>query len=137
MSLASSVISGRRWLGWKRAASICRSGRGIPFSRAIEAGTISVDPGNISGLLGVWPERPRRHASIRMQTMRSVQSAHTAQKAVLSPCPANYAAVVQWPSAAPLAFGDVWTLFTGNPDDEALPKDKRSPDHWVQRQLRI
>jgi hypothetical protein len=38
--------------------------------------------------------------------------------------------VVQRQSGPPLAFGDVWTLFTGNPDDVALPKDQRSPDHW-------
>ncbi len=38
--------------------------------------------------------------------------------------------VVQRQSGPPLAFGDVWTLFTGNPDDVKLPKDKRSPDHW-------
>ncbi len=39
-------------------------------------------------------------------------------------------AVVQRQSGPPLAFGDVWTLFTGNPNDVVLPKDKRSPDHW-------
>jgi hypothetical protein len=38
--------------------------------------------------------------------------------------------VVQRQSGAPLGFGDVWTLFTGNPDNVVLPKDKRSPDHW-------
>jgi hypothetical protein len=39
-------------------------------------------------------------------------------------------AVVQRQSGPPLGFGDVWTLFTGNPNDVVLPKDKRSPDHW-------
>ena len=38
--------------------------------------------------------------------------------------------VVQRQSGAPLGFGDVWTLFTGNPDDVVLPKDQRSPDRW-------
>lgn len=38
--------------------------------------------------------------------------------------------VVQRQSGPPLGFGDVWTLFTGNPDDVVLPKDQRSPDHW-------
>jgi hypothetical protein len=38
--------------------------------------------------------------------------------------------VVQRQSGAPLGFGDVWTLFTGNPDDVVLSKDKRSVDHW-------
>jgi hypothetical protein len=38
--------------------------------------------------------------------------------------------VVQRQSGPPLAFGDVWTLFTGNPDDVKLPKDQRSPDRW-------
>ncbi|HUS04668.1 MAG TPA: TonB-dependent receptor [Bryobacteraceae bacterium] len=38
--------------------------------------------------------------------------------------------VVQRQSGAPLGFGDVWTLFTGNPEDVVLPKDKRSVDHW-------
>ena len=38
--------------------------------------------------------------------------------------------VVQRQSGPPLGFGDVWTLFTGNPDDVKLSKDQRSPDHW-------
>ncbi|MBI3681514.1 MAG: carboxypeptidase regulatory-like domain-containing protein [Acidobacteria bacterium] len=38
--------------------------------------------------------------------------------------------VVQRQSGPPLGFGDVWTLFTGNPDSVALPKDKRSVDRW-------
>jgi hypothetical protein len=38
--------------------------------------------------------------------------------------------IVQRQSGPPLGFGDVWTLFTGNPNDVVLQKDKRSPDHW-------
>ena len=38
--------------------------------------------------------------------------------------------VMQRQSGPPLGFGDVWTLFTGNPDDVVLPKDKRTPDQW-------
>lgn len=38
--------------------------------------------------------------------------------------------VAQRQSGAPLAFGDVWTLFTGNSKDVVLPKDKRSVDQW-------
>lgn len=38
--------------------------------------------------------------------------------------------VVQRQSGPPLGFGDVWTLFTGNPDDVVLPKDQRSVDRW-------
>jgi hypothetical protein len=38
--------------------------------------------------------------------------------------------IVQRQSGPPLGFGDVWTLFTGNPNDVNLPKDQRSPDHW-------
>jgi hypothetical protein len=38
--------------------------------------------------------------------------------------------VVQKQSGPPLAFGDVWTLFTGNPDEIVLPKDQRSVDRW-------
>jgi hypothetical protein len=38
--------------------------------------------------------------------------------------------VVQRQSGPPLGFGDVWTLFTGNPDNVVLPKDKRSVDEW-------
>ena len=58
MSLAYSPISRRRWLGWKRAASICRSGCGIPFSHGIEAGTVSVSepPAHIRATRS-WPER--------------------------------------------------------------------------------
>src|SRR5262249_22074328 len=51
--------------------------------------------------------------------------------------PLNYVAggwqlngVVQRQSGPPLGFGDVWTLFTGNPDDVRLSKDQRSVDHW-------
>jgi hypothetical protein len=39
-------------------------------------------------------------------------------------------AVVQRQSGAPLGFGDVWTLFTGNPDTVVLPKDQRNVDRW-------
>ena len=35
-----------------------------------------------------------------------------------------------WQSGPPLGFGDVWTLFTGNPDSVVLPKDQRSVDRW-------
>ena len=38
--------------------------------------------------------------------------------------------VMQRQSGPPLGFGDVWTLFTGNPNDVLLPKDKRSVDRW-------
>jgi hypothetical protein len=38
--------------------------------------------------------------------------------------------MVQRQSGPPLAFGDVWTLFTGNPDNIVLPKEKRSVDRW-------
>jgi hypothetical protein len=38
--------------------------------------------------------------------------------------------VVQRQSGPPLGFGDVWTLFTGNPSNVVLPKDQRSPDRW-------
>ncbi|HET8547265.1 MAG TPA: carboxypeptidase-like regulatory domain-containing protein [Bryobacteraceae bacterium] len=38
--------------------------------------------------------------------------------------------VVQKQSGPPLGFGDVWTLFTGNPDDIVLPKSQRSVDRW-------
>jgi hypothetical protein len=38
--------------------------------------------------------------------------------------------VVQRQSGPPLAFGDVWTLFTGDPNSVVLPKDKRSVDRW-------
>jgi hypothetical protein len=38
--------------------------------------------------------------------------------------------VVQRQSGPPLAFGDVWTLFTGDPNNVVLPKDKRSVDRW-------
>ena len=39
-------------------------------------------------------------------------------------------AVVQRQSGAPLGFGDVWTLFTGNPDNVVLPKEQRNVDRW-------
>lgn len=38
--------------------------------------------------------------------------------------------MVQRQSGAPLGFGDAWTLFTGDPDDVRLPKDRRSVDRW-------
>jgi hypothetical protein len=38
--------------------------------------------------------------------------------------------VVQKQSGAPLAFGDVWTLFTGDPANIKLPKSERSVDRW-------
>jgi hypothetical protein len=38
--------------------------------------------------------------------------------------------VIQRQSGPPLGFGDVWTLFSGNPNDVVLPKDKRSVDRW-------
>lgn len=38
--------------------------------------------------------------------------------------------VMQRQSGPPLGFGDVWTLFSGNPDDINLPKDKRNVDRW-------
>jgi hypothetical protein len=38
--------------------------------------------------------------------------------------------VMQRQSGPPLAFGDVWTLFTGDPTKVALPKDQRSVDRW-------
>ncbi|MFB3827858.1 MAG: TonB-dependent receptor domain-containing protein [Bryobacteraceae bacterium] len=38
--------------------------------------------------------------------------------------------IVQRQTGMPLAFGDVWTLFTGNPDNIALPDDKRTVDRW-------
>ena len=38
--------------------------------------------------------------------------------------------VVQRQSGPPLAFGDVWTLFTGDPDNVKLSKDQRNPDRW-------
>ena len=38
--------------------------------------------------------------------------------------------VMQKQSGPPLGFGDVWTLFTGNPDNVKLPRDQRSPDRW-------
>lgn len=38
--------------------------------------------------------------------------------------------VTQRQTGPPLAFGDVWTLFTGNPDTVALPNDKRNVDRW-------
>src|ERR1017187_8171126 len=83
MSLAYSPISRRRWLGWKRAASICRSGCGIPFSHAIEAGTVSVSdpPGPHQADSELARAGPRRHPRVRMgdDTSRAVD--HTSQKA--------------------------------------------------------
>jgi len=38
--------------------------------------------------------------------------------------------IVQRQSGAPLGFGDVWTLFTGNPDNVKLSKDRRNVDRW-------
>lgn len=38
--------------------------------------------------------------------------------------------VVQRQSGPPLGFGDVFTLFTGNPDDIVLPKTQRNVDRW-------
>lgn len=38
--------------------------------------------------------------------------------------------VVQRQSGPPLGFGDVWTLFTGNPDNVVLPKSQRGVDRW-------
>ncbi|HWQ56974.1 MAG TPA: TonB-dependent receptor [Bryobacteraceae bacterium] len=38
--------------------------------------------------------------------------------------------VVQRQSGPPLGFGDVFTLFTGNPDDIVLPKNERNVDRW-------
>ncbi len=38
--------------------------------------------------------------------------------------------VVQKQSGPPLCFGDVWTLFTGNPDSVVLPKSQRRVDRW-------
>jgi Carboxypeptidase regulatory-like domain/TonB dependent receptor len=38
--------------------------------------------------------------------------------------------VMQHQSGPPLAFGDVWTLFTGSPNNVVLPRDQRSVDRW-------
>jgi len=38
--------------------------------------------------------------------------------------------MVQRQSGPPLAWGDVWTLFTGNPDNVRLSKSERSVDRW-------
>ena len=38
--------------------------------------------------------------------------------------------IVQRQSGPPLGFGDVWTLFSGNPNDVVLPKNRRSVDRW-------
>ncbi|MBL8177884.1 MAG: hypothetical protein JNK48_24620 [Bryobacterales bacterium] len=38
--------------------------------------------------------------------------------------------IMQRQSGAPLGFGDVWTLFTGNPDSVVLSKSQRSVDRW-------
>ncbi len=42
--------------------------------------------------------------------------------------------VVQRQSGPPLDWGDIWTLFTGNPDDVKLPKSQRSVDRWFNTQ---
>jgi hypothetical protein len=38
--------------------------------------------------------------------------------------------VLQLQSGPPLGWGDIWTLFTGNPDNVKLPGDQRSVDRW-------
>lgn len=38
--------------------------------------------------------------------------------------------LVQRQSGPPLGFGDVWTLYTGNPNNVNLSKDQRSVDRW-------
>lgn len=38
--------------------------------------------------------------------------------------------VMQRQSGPPLGFGDVWTLFTGNPANIALPRSQRNPDRF-------
>jgi hypothetical protein len=38
--------------------------------------------------------------------------------------------VVQKQSGPPLGFGDVWTLFTGDPSSVKLSKDRRNVDRW-------
>jgi len=38
--------------------------------------------------------------------------------------------MVQRQSGPPLGFGDVWTLFTGNPNNISLPKDQRTLERW-------
>lgn len=38
--------------------------------------------------------------------------------------------IMQRQSGAPLAFGDVWTLFTGDTKSINLPKSERSVDRW-------
>ena len=37
---------------------------------------------------------------------------------------------MQRQSGPPLAWGDVWTLFTGDSDKVALSKDQRNVDQW-------
>src|ERR1019366_3446811 len=51
-----------------RAACICRSGCGIPFSHGIEAGTVSVSepPGPHQGDSELTRAGSRRHASVRI-----------------------------------------------------------------------
>ena len=100
MSLAYSPISPRRWPGWKRAASICRSSCGIPFSHGIDAGTVSVSkpPGPHQGNSKLARAGSRRHASVRMgdDTIRAVD--HTAQKALSGQCPTRrLRTLVDWP----------------------------------------
>jgi hypothetical protein len=38
--------------------------------------------------------------------------------------------VMQKQSGPPLGFGDIWTLFTGDPDNIVLPESQRSVDRW-------
>ncbi|MBS1827559.1 MAG: carboxypeptidase regulatory-like domain-containing protein [Acidobacteria bacterium] len=38
--------------------------------------------------------------------------------------------IMQRQSGPPLGFGDVWSLFTGNPDSIVLSKSQRSVDRW-------
>jgi hypothetical protein len=38
--------------------------------------------------------------------------------------------IVQRQTGPALTFGDVWTLFTGNPDSIALSNDQRNVDRW-------
>lgn len=38
--------------------------------------------------------------------------------------------IMQRQSGPPLAFGDIWTLFSGDTTNIVLPKSQRSPDRW-------
>ena len=38
--------------------------------------------------------------------------------------------VMQFQSGPPLGWGDVWTLFTGDPDNVKLPGNQRNVDRW-------